>query len=229
MKVSTLLWVSWLARLELRGFFYKEGEVLSKLSNGILKDVKVLENIYPKIEKGRLIKVNAIIIHQTNSSTAKQTFNSYEKGGHGAHFLIDKEGVIYQTANLNKKTYHVGKVRSRCYESKSCSKKELKNVSDILFEKGSKYSKRVSNLHKHEKDKAYPSRYPTNDDSIGIEIVGAFNKSLKTYESITDKQNKSLKWLVGEIYGHYAITKVDVFRHPKVSYKQLTEGSTAQW
>ena len=87
----------------------------------------------------------------------------------------------------------------------------------------------MSNLHKYEKDKKYPSRYPTNDDSLGIEIVGNYNVGMKTYESINDAQNKSLKWLIGELYSHYSLTKVDVFRHPEVSYKQPSEGSTAKW
>lgn len=202
---------------------------MSNVKNGVLIDDKVKQKIFPKIEKGKLITINAVLIHQTSSATAEQTFNAYEKGGHGAHFLIDKKGAIYQTANLTKKTYHVGKIKSKCYELDKCSKEELKAVTEILFEKSTSYSKRVKNLHSHEKAKEYPSRYPTNEDSIGIEIVGAYNSSKKEYETVSEAQNASLKWLLGEIYSHCTVTKADVYRHPDVSYKQSSEGKTATW
>ena len=59
---------------------------MSKLAGGILKHKDVTEKIYPKIEKGKISKVNSVIIHQTSSSNAEQTFNAYDKGGHDAHF-----------------------------------------------------------------------------------------------------------------------------------------------
>jgi len=64
---------------------------------------------------------------------------------------------------------------------------------------------------------------------LGVEVVGSFNSSKKVYESISEPQNNSLKWLLGELYSHYAISKLDVYRHPEVSYKQPTEGKTANW
>ena len=50
----------------------------------------------------------------------------------GAHFLIDTDGTIYQTASLDKKTQHVGKIRSRCYEEEICSEKETKIIKPIV-------------------------------------------------------------------------------------------------
>jgi len=140
---------------------------MSKIKSGQLISDKVTQKNFPKIEKGSLLTINAVIVHQTGAATAEHTFNSYEKGGHGAHFLIDKKGSIYQTASLSKLTYHVGKIKSKCYESKDCSKEELKAATDILFEKGKSYSSRVKNLHLHEKNKEYSARYPTNNDSVG--------------------------------------------------------------
>ncbi len=202
---------------------------MSKLVNGVLISEEITQKIFSSIEKGRLIKINAVIIHQTGAATAQHTFNSYEKGGNGAHFLIDKEGVIYQTAHLTKKTHHIGKIRSKCFESGHCSKEELKKATDILYEKGKSYPLRTLNLHKSEKKKTYPTRYPTNDDSIGIEIVGSFNKAKKEYKAISKVQNSSLKWLIGQLHSHYAITSLDVYRHPEVSYKQASEASSATW
>jgi N-acetyl-anhydromuramyl-L-alanine amidase AmpD len=199
------------------------------LNAGILKDKKIMQRIFPGIEKGPLMKVNAMVIHQTGASTAQHSFNSYMNGGNGAHFLIDKQGIIYQTAHLDKKTYHVGKIRSKCYETSVCSKSQLQAVTLILSKPGRSYPDRVSDLHQYEKRKIYPDRYPLNEDSIGIEIVGNYNKSKKIYESVLGLQNHSLSWLIGELFNHFKITKADIYRHPEVSYKIPSEASTAIW
>ena len=199
------------------------------LQNGNFKDPKVQQRIFAGIEKGPLTKANALVIHQTGAPTAQHTFNSYQNGGHGAHFLIDKMGKIYQTANLNKKTHHVGKIKSKCYETKACTKSQLQAATQILFKKGQKYSTNVSNLHAAEKVKSYPDRYPLNSDSIGIEIVGNYDKKSKVYESVGALQNQSLQWLIGELFTLFAITKADIYRHPEVSYKMPSEAGTATW
>src|SRR5690606_8060251 len=46
--------------------------------------------------------VNGIVVHQTGGSTAQSTFNSYRNSTTGAHFLVEKDGKIYQTASLHK-------------------------------------------------------------------------------------------------------------------------------
>ena len=119
--------------------------------------------------------------------------------GQTAHFLIDKSGVIYQTAQTNQITYHVGKLQSRCLQTTACSKAELASSTSVLFAKGQSFAVRVKNLHKHEQEKFYPDRYPGNSDSIGIEIVGEFDKAKSTYVAVNTKQNASLKWLVDEL------------------------------
>ena len=89
---------------------------------------------------------------------------------------------------------------------------------------------RVANLYKHEKAKSYPERYPMNEDSIGIEIVGDYDQSTGEYESVNANQNISLKWLVTELIENFNIDENDdVYRHPDVSYKKQTEASTAKW
>ncbi|WP_020409246.1 peptidoglycan recognition protein family protein [Hahella ganghwensis] len=202
---------------------------MSAVKAGILTDKRVTQKIYSGIEKGILKKVDALVIHQTGALTAQHTFNSYAKGGHGAHFLIDKAGNIFQTAHLDKKTYHVGKVRSKCYELKVCSKAQLQTVTKILFNKSKSYPARVSELHSSEKAKSYPDRYPINEDSLGIEIVGNYNVKAKTYEAVSAIQNSSLQWLVAELANHFSITTADVYRHPEISYKMASEASSASW
>ncbi|MFK5914170.1 MAG: N-acetylmuramoyl-L-alanine amidase [Woeseiaceae bacterium] len=76
--------------------------------------------------------------------------------------------------------------------------------------------------------KNYPDRYPVNSDSIGIEIVVKFINDTK-YEDLTAAQNVSLQWLISELYGHFNLDTTDVYRHPEVSYKMPSEGSTAVW
>jgi N-acetyl-anhydromuramyl-L-alanine amidase AmpD len=202
---------------------------MATLQKGLFKDLKVQQRLFPGIEKGPLTKVNALVIHQTGAPTTQHTFNSYQNGGHGAHFLIDKMGKIYQTANLNKKAYHVGKIKSKCYETKVCTKAQLQAATQILFKKGQKYSTNVTNLHNSEKVKSYPDRYPLNSDSIGIEIVGDYDINAKAYESVGPLQNQSLKWLIGELLTLFSITKADIYRHPKISYKMPSEAGTATW
>ena len=202
---------------------------MATLKNGILIDPQVHQRIYPGLEKGHLPRVHALVIHQTGAPTAQHTFNSYQNSGHGAHFLIDKSGTIYQTAHLNRKAHHVGKIKSKCYETRICSKIQLQAAATILFQKGVSYSAITKNLHDAEKIKTYPDRYPLNEDSIGIEIVGNYNTQARAYESVSAVQNQSLQWLLGELFGLFKIAKADVYRHPEVSYKTATEASTATW
>ena len=90
--------------------------------NGLVDAERIIVRRFSTIERGKLDKVNGIIVHQTGGSTAESSFNSYKNtGANGAHFLIDKDGTIYQTASVFKITYHVGNIRSRCYMEKKCN------------------------------------------------------------------------------------------------------------
>jgi hypothetical protein len=93
-----------------------------------------------------------------------------------------------------------------------------------------------SREHKRETKKSVPDRFPFNHDSIGIELVGealpgdsSVPDEKKVYESVTDAQNQSLKWLVEELARTLNISVTEVFRHPTVSRKNPTEASTATW
>ncbi|PCK08641.1 MAG: N-acetylmuramoyl-L-alanine amidase [Alteromonadaceae bacterium] len=203
---------------------------MATLTNGKLAGKKVTQKIFPKLHKGVLAAVNAIVVHQTGAPSAQHTFNSYSNANaNGAHFLIDKNGDIYQTALITQKTYHVGKLQSRCLQVKACSPEELTVATNILYAKGQSFAARVRNLHKHEQAKPYPDRYPSNNDSIGIEIVGEFSKPANAYAQVNAKQNASLKWLVSELESLLSLTSDDIYRHPEASRKHATEASTAQW
>jgi N-acetyl-anhydromuramyl-L-alanine amidase AmpD len=201
---------------------------------GTIIDGKVTVKIEPNIEHGSLTDVHAIVMHQTGGTDAAGTLTKYKKiGAAGAHFLIDKDGTIYQTAHVNKRTFHVGRIQSRCDNLNSCSPDDATAIKTIMHPPRIKgqpkvpYTTKVKQLHDHEMKKAYPKRYPSNDDSIGIEVVGKPVKGI--YEDPTDKQAESVKWLVAGLLGLFSLTTDDVYRHPQVSYKDATEAKNVTW
>ncbi len=195
--------------------------------NGLVKSNRIMTKIFRKIERDRMDKINGIIVHQTDTQTASQTFNSYShSGSNGAHFLTDRDGTIYQTASLSKTTWHVGLMRSRCVITKKCEPAELQKMAGL---ESSWKPKQISDI---EKTKSFPDRYPGNVDSIGIEIVGKSELSdnkTRTYESVGNKQNESLRWLISELSEVLGISSSEVYRHPDVARKNETEASTASW
>jgi N-acetyl-anhydromuramyl-L-alanine amidase AmpD len=201
---------------------------------GKIIDGKVMAQIEPNLEHGSLTAVHALVMHQTGGSDAKGTLAKYKtKGAAGAHFLIDKDGKIYQTAHVNKRTFHVGPIQSRCLSLKSCSPADATAIQTILHPPKTKgahkvpYSTKVRQLSDHEMTKAYPDRYPSNADSIGIEVVGKTEKGI--YEDPTDKQAESVRWLVAGLLELFSLTTDDVYRHPQVSYKDATEAKNVTW
>lgn len=192
---------------------------------GKVSNPKIRDAISPHIEHGTMPVVQGIIVHQTDSSTAQSSLNSYANPqSNGAHFLIDKDGTIYQTASVYKSTWHVGRLRSRCLAEMTCAPAELKLAQ--------KWDPRGENSR--EQAKKVPDRYPSNDDSIGIELVGrsspgATDKSPRIFEAVTPEQNASLKWLVGELREALNVPLTEIYRHPVVSRKTPSEAETASW
>ena len=199
---------------------------MSKINNdGILIDSRVISQRFQSIEYGKLTGIAAIVVHQTDAPTLNHTFNSYRAGGNGAHFLIDKNGQIYQTASLNMRCYHIGRlIKSKCLaiSKNNCGSATMAKMLAMSW------TQQIKAIDAHERQKSYPDRYPVNADSIGIELVGA-SVDAKTYEVVTPLQNMSLQWLIEELYNHFGLTASDVYRHPEVSYKHPGEASTAVW
>ncbi|MBT0725597.1 N-acetylmuramoyl-L-alanine amidase [Rosenbergiella sp. S61] len=198
--------------------------------NGLVDAERIIVKRFSTIERGKLDKVNGIVVHQTGGSTVNSTFNSYQNSGaNGAHFLIEKDGTIYQTASLYKITNHVGFLQSRCLLKQSCSPQELKKAMDMNNIKNIREKSKT--VHRYEIGKKFPDRFPYNADSIGIEIVGKAKRinNDDIYESVNDKQNESLKWLVKELSETVSVSLSEVYRHPDVGRKNVTEASTAKW
>ncbi|NWB29307.1 peptidoglycan recognition protein family protein [Pseudomonas gingeri] len=194
-------------------------------SEGMLVDSRVIHRRFYTIEHGRLDGVHAIVVHQTDARTATHTFNAYGAGGGGAHFLIEKNGLIYQTASLKKRCYHVGRhIKSKCLtiDKKTCGTDEMAKI------RAMPWVNQVRALDAHERAKPDPYRYPVNSDSVGVELVGR-HVDVSRYEVVTPLQNSSLQWLVSDLYRHFSLTSSDVYRHPQISYKHPGEASSAVW
>lgn len=174
---------------------------------------------------GRLVHIDAIMVHQTGSATAKGTIAAYRNDakGTGAHFLIGKDGTIYQVVSIQSMCWHVGPILSRCYARHACAPKEEKFY-DSLHGHSS-----VMIMYHEEMAKPYPQRYPPNTDSIGIEIVSQALGNPAIYEHPTPAQNCSLQWLIAELLATLKLTRADIYRHPQVSRKNRTEAEYAVW
>lgn len=198
-----------------------------KVENGEIIDKNVVLKTYPSIEHGNLNKVTSIVLHRTDSSNVKSTLNAYANGkSSGAHFLIDKSGQIYQTANMNKICWHVGILLPRCQIEKNCGPQELTTITALIHAKGLSFGRRARNLSRHEAIKTYPNRYPSNRDSIGIEVVGKFLPGQKSFEKPTAEQFKSIKWIVDLLLEEYNLNmRNDVYSHGGIARKEQSEGA----
>jgi N-acetyl-anhydromuramyl-L-alanine amidase AmpD len=205
--------------------------------DGMVQHPRVINKRSPAIERNTLKTIQGIIVHQTGSSSAASTFGSYKKAGaNGAHFLIDKDGTIYQTASLFKTTAHVYPIKARCIAEITCKPTIYKSFSN-------------AEVHRLEMKKSIPARYPSNQDSVGIEIVASaslppnfkvpINSASQTpdqllgefgvYEQPSASQNVSLKFLIDELVDSFKVTRSEIFRHPVVSFKNPTEAAGAKW
>lgn len=191
--------------------------------NGFVVNPKVKIERRPLLERGAMPLVMGIIVHQTDSNTAASSLAAYKTRPIGAHFLIDKDGTIYQTASVYQHVNHVGKLRARCLAEHSCTPQEGPGLAKMT----------ATPRHHHELKKKVPARYPDNMDSIGIELVGKAQKQAgqveAVYESVTPQENASLTWLVTGLTAALKIDRREIFRHPTVSQKTPSEASTARW
>lgn len=177
-----------------------------------LPGVKVVEERVAVLEKGTLTKVNAVVLHRTGGTTVEGALRSAKTEQTGTHFYVAKDGTIYQAASLDKYTYHVGKLKSKCQqEPTTCTTLERQDANAVSG---------VKNLHNHEAKKAYPARYPKNEDTVGIEVVADYNEQTKTYEAATPQQLQAVQTLVEALKSEYGLSNSDIHHHDKISYKE---------
>jgi N-acetyl-anhydromuramyl-L-alanine amidase AmpD len=183
--------------------------------DGFVIGYGVTKNQITELEKGTLKTIQGVVLHRTASSNSESALTSF-KSGIGTHFLVDKDGTIYQTADLRKITFHVGAIRSKCFEEGNCSETESAIIKSFGWNPGKVYS--------HEEKKSYPDRYPYYIDAVGIEVVGAYVLETKTWEKLTDKQIEAVSTLVNLLKMSYNMKFSDVYTHERISYKTEGEG-----
>jgi N-acetyl-anhydromuramyl-L-alanine amidase AmpD len=181
---------------------------------GYVQNAKFVHKPIAALEKGAITGPKAVVLHRTDSNTLESALQSFQKGI-GTHFIVDKDGTVTQTASLLKKTAHVGKIKSRCYEAGTCAADEKKKI------KGWGWA--PDKVYNHEKAKAYPDRYPMNEDSVGIEVVAKNNKG--TWDAATAAQLASIAAILNILKDTYGIGEADIYEHDKISYKTAGEGA----
>ena len=174
----------------------------------------------PKLKKTPVLacrkfsqKVHAVVLHRTGSQTVLSALNS-AKSSAAAHFYVAKNGDVYQKISLAQVAPHVGYIRVKPSE-------------------GQRPKKSSSETHIAEIKKEYPERYPYNEDSIGIEVVGMFLTREKDngrkedyYLAPTDiEQIKAVTRLVNFLTGHFSLNiDTDIYGHEIISSKCEGEG-----
>ena len=196
---------------------YRQKDISGVDKNGFLNNKFIIKKWIKELEHGDINKINAIVLHRTDTRNLKGTLNGFKKRRVGTHFLVDFDGTIYQTASLNKFTAHILNIRSKGFQNDTCSKEEKEKIKDIHM---SGFNPRK--LHAYELKKSYPNRYPYNKDAVGIEVMGDFSGD--KWEDLTPKQIESVKLLVNLLKCEYDLTQDDIYTHEEISYKTENEG-----
>ncbi len=192
-------------------------------ADGYLTDPNITRTSIPALERNPLPDVNGIVMHRTTGSTAQGTINHWrdQDRPNGTHFLIDRDGTIHQTASLNSNTAHVGNIRSRAEVEGTLTPEGRQELAATRRLPTNDYAD-VSRL---ESARPYPDRYPTNRDSIGIEVVATYNERSRTWQEPTEAQRASIQRLVGSLQQNYGLNDRDVYEHDRISYKTQGEGA----
>jgi RHS repeat-associated protein len=219
-----------------------------RVVNGLALSPRVRIQTFQSLEHGQINPIVGLVLHQTGAETSRATLNHYRTSQVGAQFLIAENGQLIQTAALDQVTWHVGRLKSRCLESGRFCALPIEPTTEWIFllddfvgltnaETAEQGGHRA--LHRFEMGKVYPLRYPSNLDSIGIEIVGAardpatgaapFWSDRAVYDDLTNDQTESLRWLVHQLRRVFGLSDDDIFLHPDISRKNPTEAQSADW
>lgn len=181
--------------------------------DGYVQNAGFIHKPIKALERGPIRGPAAIVLHRTVSSTASSTLNAFRRGI-GTHFLIDKDGTIYQVASLKQYTAHVGPIRVRCLAEGKCPPADLDRIKRFTPRQG----------HDHEKAKPYPDRYPMNEDSVGIEVVAMYHEGNATWDAPTPEQETAIRRVIRILKKSYGLEDRDVYAHDLISRKTAGEG-----
>lgn len=135
--------------------------------------------------------------------------------------MISPEGVIYQTARVNRICHHVGLISSMCLAQKRCEPAFIE-AKRLLDQSDSSEDDKKVILHHWEMQKHVTERYPSNEDSFGIEVVGKAENGI--YPAPSAAQNRSSRWLVQQLLATFGIQRNRVFAHGAIgSVKNKSE------
>lgn len=193
---------------------------MAVIKNGLLLDAKITQNIISNIERPGLdfTKINAIIIHQTDSYNASGTMNYWKtsKIKAGAHFVIDRNGGSFSETTENPKNPGTGIFTGK---TRSYTGTDGKIYQTAHLNKRCNHAGRL-------RDKKYPNNY----NSIGIEFVGKYDWVKNTYPPPSIGQIQSGAWLVKTLIELIStIPSFEaVYAHGVIAYKtpDMTEGGT---
>lgn len=192
-------------------------------NDGFLRDLSIDRHPIAALERGEMRRVSAIVLHRTGGSTLEGALSTARQGV-GTHFYVDRDGRTIQAASLAQFTAHVGRIRSRCFESNTCAEDEAASIRSWGWAPG--------RLHAHERSKSYPARFPLNEDSVGIETVARCLSGCEgggvgepVWEEPTPAQRSSIFHLVRTLQDIFGLSDENVYEHDRISYKTHGEGA----
>ncbi|MDH5833413.1 N-acetylmuramoyl-L-alanine amidase [Luteimonas kalidii] len=196
-------------------------------ADGYLTDPGIVHTPIERISHGPMPQVNAIVLHRTESSTAGSTLATWRNrdAGTGAHFLIDRDGAIHQTVSVDRQAWHVGAIRSRGEVEGTIPDEDQRQLVAARNGQSEWRGPAVRAVSRIESSRPYPERYPTNADSIGIEVVGRYRPATQTWDAPTPEQAAAITRLMGVLQRNFALNDQDVYEHDVISRKTPGEGA----
>lgn len=181
----------------------------------------------PAISHAPMPQVNGIVLHRTESSTAASTLATWRTrdAATGAHFLIDRDGTVHQTVSVNQQAWHVGAIRSRGEVEGTITPDDQRELDAARNGQAEWRGSAVRAVSRIESGRPYPERYPTNADSIGIEVVGRYHPATKRWDDPTPDQTAAINRLMESLQRNFGLSNEDVYEHDAISRKTPGEGA----
>lgn len=194
---------------------------------GFLLDAGITRTPIPAISHAAMPQVNGIVLHRTESSTAASTLATWRNrdAGTGAHFLIDRDGTVHQTVSVDQQAWHVGAIRSRGEVEGTITPDDQRELLAARGDQSEWRGTAVRAVSRIESGKPYPERYPTNADSIGIEVVGRYHPATQRWDDPTPQQTASINRLMESLQRNFGLGNEDVYEHDAISRKTPGEGA----
>jgi hypothetical protein len=69
-----------------------------------------------------------------------------------------------------------------------------------------------------------PEASLTNNETIGIEVVGMYNNETQEWDALTNEQVKTVSWLVNSLLKTTKLKKENIYNHEDIQAKTPGEG-----